>query len=908
MTHMKKIGIGAIGIVVLAAIVVGFSLLGSELYRIFRTDDDGGRMRRAESTEAGGSRNGKSASDPATGTGGSEQGYERGSFGSVLVQVLGPDSEPIAKAPVVLRVAGNPPRDVLRRLDTGDNGICKFSQLPREHVGVTVDIEPYVPLSDTHVFGGSQVVFELATGAPLYGVVTDETTGQPLEGVTVRGTQRDLEPVRWNQSVTTDANGVYRFRAVPEKPLLVSFVRPGFKMVTQRDFVVYAPEGRELNIAMAPGMTVTGWVMDAVTGKPIQGATVSHGTGIFETESYEETDERGMFSLIGIPRGRISLRARADGYAPGRINLDLRNTSESERGVQIDLHRWTSVAGVVRDTVGEPVAGADVFVELDSFLFKRSSERVATTGTDGRFEANLEDVNGVVRLKATHEDFTSGTSRAVNVVAGEHVDDLVITMAVGGRIAGIVLAEGTKPLANARVNLYNQPERKVANPAIMPSGPFQQAAPRGKVTHSVTTGPDGKFDIRGIDAGVKILEVNADGFVVDRRRDLLVIDEELTGPLEIGLTRGREIAGRVVDSSSKPLRGARVKFRIAEGTGDRGMGSATTDEEGVFVLEDLGLGTYDLDFVHAGFVKKQMKSVSAGQSDISITLEKLGGIAGTVTMPQATRKPGSFEVLLYRDATLGESAPLRRKSVAAASGKFKLESIDPGTYEIAIEAPGMMPAYGSVTVVEGQVAKGVDFFLSLGGVIMGTVTDESTGAPVAQADVFVRYLGDATGARRVVGPVRTEQDGSYLVSGLLEGRYEVYATRASMATQRPESVNLSAYEQVVNLTLISGGDLKLRVEDYDGNPIEGVSVELDTSNNFVDARALRIAAKLGSQPDSLRRALSQLNLTDVTGFLQIQALPAGRYTLTLSHPDYASETVRAQVLGGQTEELRVTLQ
>jgi len=907
MTPLKKIAVGALGALILSAIVVGFSLVGSELYRTLAGSGDRARPDRDtraemhEPDEPGDSRGLRSRPSRD----------ERGDLDPIRVQVLDPALRPLADAPVRLNVSGHPPFETLREERTDADGMIVFDDLARDRYGVAVDVDPYVPVANTHVFPGESVRIELGEGGPLHGVVRDSVSGEALAGVEVRGTTRDLEPVRWNEATVTDAQGRYRFDAVSARTLSVHFSHPGFQHQHVKDLdVPVSPEGRTLDVELVPGVSITGWVTDADTGEPIPGAKISHGFGIFEENEVVRCDERGKFVLDGIGRGKIMVRARAEGYAPGRAHLDLRGV-RSDETVQIELARWTTVAGSVRDDRGEPVEGAEIFLEEQTLVFSKSSRRLGLSAADGSFEANLEHVLGDVRLRARHPDFTEGMSEAFRVQPGVRVTGVDIRLQVGGRIVGNVSDEEGEPIAGARIHLYEEPRKTVENPADKFEGRFA-ARPRGRVLVSATTERDGSFEMRGIPDGPKILEIRAEGFLGHVEPGLGVAGGDVVGPLAFTLVRGRGIGGRVTDSSGKPLDGVRVSVLRANGAREGGSGSAITDAKGRFEVTDLGPGSFKVFATKSGFVRHDEAEIRAGTRDLQIALDRYGGIRGSVFFPDTA--PGRFEVLL-QDLALDEAdaAPELKKAFSSRKGDFKLDTVAPGTYELIVLAEGYLPTrVGPLTVDENRLLEGIEVMLDGGALIVGRVFDEA-GDPVRNADVFVRYLGegDPRVTRSVTGPVRSDSEGAYRVSGLAGGRYEVLASRDRMATPAAMVIFVGDGEQVtLDLTMATGAELKLRVVDRDGNPVPEAAVEIagNDEGDVLRPRSLRIASKYANDPGALRNALDRLNRTDVTGFLRLPTLPAGRYTIRAEHPEAGRGRAVVRLGAGETRSVQLVLE
>jgi protocatechuate 3,4-dioxygenase beta subunit len=758
---------------------------------------------------------------------------------------------------------------------------------------------------------GERVVLHLSEGTPLSGRVTDASTGELLEGVRVIGTTRSLEPVRWNEATLTDAQGRFAFRAVPDEPLTVRYFLDGFQPHTEKDFLVVPGQPTQVDVSLVPGLPVTGWVLDAETGTPIQGASISAGYGLFEQKDLTETDASGRFTLRGVGRDKIVVRARATGYSPGQVHLDLRQ-QRGEVTVQIELERWSSVRGIVRSLDGKPISGAEVFLERDAFLFARKSERLAVTGNDGEFRVRLEDLDGVARMFATHPDYTTGYSQRFE--AGPHLEGSTIEILLpeGATIRGTVFDETGSPLEGARVSLFDEVKLSENNPAYRPEAPFQHR-PRGKMTHSVQSDRDGTFEIRGIVGGIKFLQVSSEGWLTQTVSGLQVGEGAVVGPLTIRLEKGRGIAGRVLDTSGTPVEGARVSVvrHAADVTG--ATGATVTDAEGEFVIENLAGGTYNLFATKSGFVRHEERGVAAGAQGVTITLEQYGAISGFIRFEAMaeTILPGKFTVAIR--PTGNEAAPLVRKSFSAEDGRFLVESVAPGVYDLVASADGFRTAVlPGVRVVQNDTTAGVEIVLDMGATIQGRVVDEA-GNPVGDASVYARPSspgGEALGAGSG-GSASTGRDGVFTITGLEAGAYEVIAMSGKQATMQPVSVYLADRgHQVVDLVVGGAGELHVRITGPDGAPVSGADVQvIDESGSLVvNPRSLGLSAKYSSDPDVLRHALRKLNQTDVTGFLLISSIPPGKIEIRVEATDFHADRRRVEVVAGETTIVEITLE
>jgi protocatechuate 3,4-dioxygenase beta subunit len=115
--------------------------------------------------------------------------------------------------------------------------------------------------------------------------------------------------------------------------------------------------------------TITGKVLDRLTGSPVANAKLSVGAEGPTALAAED----GTFTIAGIDPSQVRLSARADGYQE-----TIRQAMRSDSGpVEVHLDRGElTVRGRITDDKGAPIAGAVIKIENDG-----SS---ATTDADGR--------------------------------------------------------------------------------------------------------------------------------------------------------------------------------------------------------------------------------------------------------------------------------------------------------------------------------------------------------------------------------------------------------------------------------------------------------------------------------------------------------------------------------------------
>ena len=277
------------------------------------------------------------------------------------------------------------------------------------------------------------------------------------------------------------------------------------------------------------------------------------------------------------------------------------------------------------------------------------------------------------------------------------------------------------------------------------------------------------------------------------------------------------ISGRVTESDgATPISGAEV---FAAKTKEE-YGSATTAADGTYTISNLTEGFYEVSVTALGFVETSRPGVRviAGQTttDIDFALSPGGGsISGKVAENDGVTPISGIEIWAIAEATGGFA-------VSNADGTFLISDLDSGVYEVSVSPTEYLPqSLLGIKVEAGKTTMGVNFALTKGGSISGTV-DESDGiTPIAEADIF------AFGEKGGLGSATTAENGTYAIMGLAPDTYEVSVTAAGFAESLQLGVSVAAGQSVTNIDFSLGefGSISGKVTKADGmTPIDEVKI------------------------------------------------------------------------------------
>jgi hypothetical protein len=272
---------------------------------------------------------------------------------------------------------------------TDPTGMFRLSEVPPGAYTVAYAAAGYADASQTVALSAGQQadlgtirLTALPTTGIVTGTVTDSGHGQPIAGAQVTLTGAG------NAAAVTDSSGAYRL-AAPPGPVTITASATGFLTATGSATL---QAGQTLNFSPGllataglppdyqPPTTVilTGAVVDALTGQPLSGVSVSVTGGTLQSS----TDPAGRFSLADLPPGELALDVALAGYQGVHVSLTAPAGTADLGTIRLspaaDSELTTSVAGVVTDSgTGTPLAGASVAIE--------GLGKGTLTGTDGTY-------------------------------------------------------------------------------------------------------------------------------------------------------------------------------------------------------------------------------------------------------------------------------------------------------------------------------------------------------------------------------------------------------------------------------------------------------------------------------------------------------------------------------------------
>lgn len=224
------------------------------------------------------------------------------------------------------------------------------------------------------------------------------------------------------------------------------------------------------------------------------------------------------------------------------------------------------------------------------------------------------------------------------------------------------------------------------------------------------------------------------------------------------------IAGRVVDESEKPIKGAFIQI-----FGQGGNPHIETNDDGIFRLTGLAAGSYTGHASHNRYSDQSLSTMEAGDENVLVVLQGRAVISGRV-VDARTGSPVTEFAISSQDgiASKIESGLTREQhSVSDPRGHFELTSVETGPSTIVVRAEGYATAFTPLELETAEAVKDIGIALQPGMLVQGRVLD-SAGNPVAGAWIFTETPPPVSELKLVAeGP--TEQIEEVLASGIING-------------------------------------------------------------------------------------------------------------------------------------------
>ena len=745
------------------------------------------------------------------------------------VEVKNEQGGAIASAEIEVR--GSDPFPVGARSD--DRGRADVGRLGEGPYTVTVRAPGFEEVTRRRVVEGAPCVVTLGRQGALLVKVTGEG-GEAVPNARVLVASPSLWPARVAE---TTADGSVRIGGLDAGTYALRSVQGARVSPIEVGISVARGEEKAVELKLSPGVMINARIVDAVEDDGIARARVTlaeSGISPFPIEGL--TDKQGRVSLGPIARGSASLAVRAEGFvAKGAVRIDEPVPAE----VKVALVKGGSLLGRIIDTRGYAVDGATIRVvgtDLEGMPIDEDPQR--TSFSEAHFAASLGGPRPLV------------PAGELGVMPGP------VPAIPHGAATGLGLA--TSALGGA-------------------GGPVGAGGPGGKSVASDepwVSGRDGRFEAKPIPPG-RVRALVRHPQYVEAMSEVVTLYSEKDATVDVVLSRGGSLEGKVVDVRGRPVSGAHVTVLATRGSLERVTRSGT---DGSFAFAALPeaitvLVSRDEDVAQVA-ARLEVTVPEAGKKNIEVTLpESRPPLAVKVTGDRGA----GLEAAQVSAVSLDPGEALRVTAFTDARGSAELANAKGLPLRVEVRASGRSPKVVVTTADTASLAVELVASESATGEVWANRRE-----PIEGADIT---LQTETGTRHA----RSDKNGHYVIGDVSAGPAHLRIRAKGRAPAARDVViedrGGRRPTELPKLELAEEGVVEGVVLDSKGDPVPGARVAKDAVPTYLPAS--------GTPPG--------MAVADAKGRFRLTELPEGSVFLEAYSPDVGrtrSQSVR--VLSGRT--------
>ncbi len=404
--------------------------------------------------------------------------------GTIQGEVYGNDGKPLVQAMVNLMSAGFQDGRMTRSDDHGaftfehvDAGSWQVMAMPsptssNDEGDVTATFNN-MEMAKVEVIEGEVtfIALGMAPEDPVLLTGRVESGGEPLEGALLSFIADGENTLGEMRMATSQVDGTYEVELEKPGAYVIQVRSEGEWQGSSADYLerVPAQETHRIDFELPTGR-IEGRIFSA-QGTPMEGTGVSlrregpmlAGSGILSQNSSVSTDESGRYAFGNVAPGTYAVHVGREGWAAMIKNgTAMRGGLEIEAGtrlenVDLELETPGSIKGQVVDGIGQPVAGAAIFVHHESGQAVHRTTPHASS-SDGKF-AYQGLGPGLYSVTVRHGEDRAGAAQAVRVLS-ETETEVTLVVEPGTLLAVSALDEDRNPLP-CRVSVTDSEGREV---------------------------------------------------------------------------------------------------------------------------------------------------------------------------------------------------------------------------------------------------------------------------------------------------------------------------------------------------------------------------------------------------------------------------------------------------------------
>ncbi len=624
-------------------------------------------------------------------------------------------------------------QDTLLVTDTDAEGRYHIAGLAYGVVSVEASLDQYALFGPHDVFVRNDMPTALSMQLEPGGVISGRVVD--VQGIPVAGARVLTERLEGLGVVSalTSGDGRYALEGLrPGEYELLAFQQG----VGLARLVAVLPAGQDLvnaDMAFSPAGQISGTVIGAVTGLPIEGARIWMADASPLADPVT-TDADGRYVMVGVPAGQYGVHIDATGYL--EVSQEVEVLEDATVIIDINLRSAGVVAGQLLTPAADPIRAMHITLVKDG-----GAAGTVMSDDQGRFE--FSDLSDGEYLLAIDERAGLSMWRQELTLDGTRNDyDLPLVLHLGIISGTLYDTGGTVPQPDVPVRLMRQ----------------------GEIYEETHTDEAGEFVFFALD------EDQYDIVAYTRESGFARVQGLTVSPGEVLIQQDLRLGSALLEvevlaafQGNAPVGTATLLLSPADRSAGESTIGAMTDAAGIASFEGLATGEYVLTVLpEECAIHRQLVSVDETGLTLQVLLHEPALLEGIVRDPSGTVIAGA-EV-----AAVGQGTGIEVNLVTDRDGRYEATTLPDGTYDLwAVDAELHAVVIRGVELIAGATTT-VDVDLSdQGSRVDGLVKDLSDN----------RLIGIQVTLRTVDGvqlqQVLADGEGHFQLLAVPDGQYQL---------------------------------------------------------------------------------------------------------------------------------------
>lgn len=654
--------------------------------------------------------------------------------------------------------------------------------------------------------------------------------------------------------VTADQLGRFEFRGVPTGFQYKIIVEPeNFAPLKESLDTLTACGKLTAVLQLSLGGRAAGVVVNA-EGAPVAGASVEASLpgamfGFDDSEVRTTTsDDAGVFELVALPPGTISLRASKQGLLDSKKAATPIVDGSVTDGIVLELVSGKSIDGKITWPDGEPAAGIEIEANFDEAFYAGQSAFNALRGASGSTTSNSDgsysiqglgggpfrvDAEAAPREGASSDQEKKDWFRARRdaVRPGKGKLDLVLWPPLG--IRGKAIDVAGNPVTKFSLHAARMSEGDLGEMGLMQRDQAVDSA-------------DGSFFFADMIEGRWRLTATADGYTTIDPLTLELPMETESDPVTITMMATATVTGTVFDTNGQPHEGAVI--RLDDGQPDWAVGlegmtlpDTSSESDGTFELTGLAPRSLGVYAEAEGFARSASVALEPKPGEVIAEVELRLTAGGTLT---GEVYDDEGELVSGRLIIISHMGTFDRKlKNSDGSGEFIFENLAPGTWQVIAMDKSTDFSDSEDGVATSDMMNSMKF--SSAEILEGETTHVVIGAPpedpvkvsgkVIHGDepyrgALVSFFPAGSGLYENFKTATVDADGRYSLTLDGPGEYSINVQQLPGDPAQHNTIEFAedipeATEHILNFK-VPVGRISGRVTGPDGKPAAGARITL----------------------------------------------------------------------------------